>query len=338
MKSFYKESEVLVTGGAGFFGSEVVRQLLSKGAHVTVLDNFSSGKRKYLPKDKNLKVIRGDIKDEATTKRAVKDKSFVFHLAALPFIPDSYYHPVDFFKVDTLGTVNMLWSSVNSNSVEKFLHLSTSEVYGTAQYSPMDESHPTTPHSTYAVSKLAGDRAAFTIHKENGFPTVIIRPFNAYGPRYTEPYIIPEVITQILSGVRKLSLGNVNSSRDFTFVSDSVDALLLAMEKKKTVGEIINVGSGRDVKIGDLVRKIAKVAGVKIEIKFDESRIRPYDVNRLICDNKKARKLLDWKPSTSMEKGLKTTFDWAKKNKVVFSSPFKRWYFKEESKKQKGKK
>jgi nucleoside-diphosphate-sugar epimerase len=338
MNNVFKDSNVLVTGGAGFIGSEAVKQLLSKGAFVTVLDNFSSGKRKYLPKNKNLKIIKGDIQDENTTKKAVKDKNFVLHLAALPFIPDSYYHPIDFFKVDTIGTVNMLWSSVNSRSVENFVHISTSEVYGTAQHSPMDENHPTAPHSTYAVSKLAGDRAAFTLHKENGFPVVIIRPFNAFGPRYTEPYIIPEIMNQLLSGKRELTLGNVNSSRDFTFVSDSVNGFLLAMTEKKAEGEIINIGSGTDVRILDLVKKIAKVSKFKVKIKFDESRLRPYDVDRLICDNRKAKKLLGWKPQVSVEDGLKITWDWAKKNKVSFDAPFKRWYFKNDSKKSKTKK
>lgn len=324
----FKEREVLVTGGAGFIGSELVLQLLQKGATVTVLDNFSSGKRKYLPKNKKLKIIKGDIQNETTTKKAVKDQELVFHLAALPFIPDSFYHPLDFFKTDTLGTINMLWSSINSNSVERFLHLSTSEVYGTAQYTPMDENHPTAPHSTYAVSKLAGDRAAFTLHKENGFPIVIIRPFNSYGPRFTEPYIVPEIINQVLSNQKEIILGNVNSSRDFTFVSDTVSALILAIKEKKAEGEIINVGSGNEIKILDLVKIIVQIAGKKRKIKFDKSRIRPFDVNRLVCNNKKAKRILDWKPKIGFEKGLKITFDWATKNKITFSAPFKRWYLK----------
>lgn len=324
----FKDKKFLVTGGAGFIGSEVVKQLLEKGSDVTILDNFSSGKKQYLPTSKKLKIIRGDIQDEKTVKKVVKDQEAVIHLAALPFIPDSYYYPADFFKSNAIGSVNMIWNSIKSKSVEMFVQISTSEVYGTAQQTPMDENHPTAPHSTYAVSKLAGDRAAFTLHKENGFPIVVIRPFNSFGPRYTEPYIIPEIMNQILSGSKELQLGNVNTSRDFTFVSDTANGIIKAATEKKAAGEIINIGYGKDIKILDLVQKIAKISKTKIKIKYDESRERPYDVNRLICNNKKAQEILKWKPKISVEKGLKITFDWAKKNKVVFSAPFKRWYYK----------
>lgn len=326
----FTEKRVLVTGGAGFVGSEVVKQFLDKGAVVTVLDNFSSGKMEYLPKKHSkLKIIKGDILDESLVIKTTKDQEVVIHLAALPFIPDSYYYPADFFKVNAIGSVNLLWSTIKSKSAEVFLHLSTSEVYGSAQFVPMDENHPTAPHSTYAVSKLAGDRAAFTLHKENGFPVVIIRPFNTYGPRYTEPYIVPEIMNQLLVGSGELSLGNIKSSRDFTFVSDTADALLRAVDRKnQTAGQIINVGSGTEITILDLAKKIAKIAGKKSKFSYDSTRARPYDVTRLVCNNHKARDLLGWTPKTSLEKGLKITFEWAKKNRVSFSAPFKRWYYK----------
>ena len=194
-----KDKRVLVTGGAGFIGSEVVSQLVKHGAKVTVLDNFSSGKKHYISKHK-IKIVKGDITDEKIVAKTVKDQEVVFNLAALPFIPDSYYYPVDFFHVNTIGSLNVAWSSVKSKTVEAFVQISTSEVYGSAQYHPMDENHPTAPYSTYAVSKLSADRATFTLHKENGFPGIVIRPFNTYGPRFTEPYIIPEIISQIKNG------------------------------------------------------------------------------------------------------------------------------------------
>jgi nucleoside-diphosphate-sugar epimerase len=324
----FQDKKFLVTGGAGFIGSEVVNQLLAKGAVVTVLDNFSSGKKQYLPKSKKLKIIKGDIQDEKIVTKAVKDQESVIHLAALPFIPDSYYYPADFFKVNAIGSVNIIWSSIKAKTVESFVQISTSEVYGSAQFTPMDESHPTTPYSTYAVSKLAGDRAAFTLHMENGFPAVVIRPFNTYGSKYTQPYIIPEIMNQILGGATELSLGNVNATRDFTFVSDTASALLKATSEKKAIGEIINVGSGVETRIEDLAHMIGKIAGIKIKIKTDESRLRPYDVNRLVCNNIKARKLLKWTPKVSLDEGLKLIFEWAKKNKVAFNAPFMRWYYK----------
>ena len=325
----FQNKRVLVTGGAGFIGSEVVSQLLTNGYFVTILDNFSSGKKQYLPKsNKKLKVIKGDIRDKKSVKKAVTDQEVVIHLAALPFIPDSFYYPGDFFDVNTNGSINMLWNSIKSRSVETFVHISTSEVYGSAQTVSMNENHPTTPHSTYAVSKLAGDRAAFTLHKENGFPVVIIRPFNSYGPRFTEPYIIPEIMSQILNNSKEIILGNVRTSRDFTYVQDTASAIIKSIIEKKANGEIINVGSGTEISILNLAKKILKIAKKKTKIKYDKSRERPYDVNRLNCNNKKAKKILKWSPKISMDEGLSQTFSWATKNTISFDAPFKRWYYK----------
>ena len=323
-----KDSRILVTGGAGFIGSEVVKQLIKKNSFVTVLDNFSSGKKQYLPKNtKKLKIIKGNITDERTVGKAVKNQDYVIHLAALPFIPDSFYYPADFFNVNTIGSVNLLWKSIQSNSVKRFIQISTSEVYGSAQQVPMDENHITAPHSTYAVSKLAGDRAAFTLYKENGFPVVIIRPFNSYGPNYTQPYIIPEIMNQLLNGNKELMLGNIDASRDFTFVSDTADGIIRSLNSKKAVGEIINVGSGDEISVRELAFKIARIAKIKIKIRYDEGRERPYDVNILICNNKKAKKLLDWKTKTTMDEGLKKIYQWATKNRISFQAPFKRFYY-----------
>ena len=322
-----KDYRVLVTGGAGFIGSEVVSQLVEQGSSVTVLDNFSSGKKQYLPQNKKVRIVKGDIRDEILVTKLLKDQEGVINLAALPFIPDSYYYPSDFFSVNTIGSVNMIWNSSKTKSVDVFVQISTSEVYGSAQFIPMSESHPTTPHSTYAVSKLAADRAAFTLHKENGIPTVVIRPFNSYGPKFTEPYIIPEIMSQILRGNREIVLGNVNTSRDFTFVSDTANAIIKSLVEKKAIGEIINIGSGTEISILNLVRKIAKVTKRSVEITYDEGRERPYDVNRLLCDNRKAASLLKWKPTVNLQKGLTRTYQWAEKNRIIFTAPFKRFYY-----------
>lgn len=312
----FQEKRFLVTGGAGFIGNEVVRQLLDEGSIVTILDNFSSGKRNYLPSHKRLKVISGDITNKTDTKKVIRNQEAVINLAALPFIPDSYERPAEFFNVNTTGSVNMILESIRSKTVEVFLQISTSEVYGNAQKIPMDENHPTFPHSTYAVSKLAADRAAFTLHKEHNFPTVIIRPFNSFGPRFTQPYIIPEIIKQISTN-DILRLGNLQSSRDFTFVNDTARAILNATKEKKAIGQVINVGSGYDVTILKLANIILKLANKKSKIIYDKNRKRPFDVNKLVCDNSKAKKILKWKPKVSLEDGLKQTLDWAKSMKLV---------------------
>lgn len=321
----FEDVRILVTGGAGFIGSEVVRQLCKQDAHVTVLDNFSSGKREYIERFNGLNVINGDVCDKSDVSRALKHQEFVIHMAALPFIPDSYHFPQEFFKVNTIGTINMMWQSIRSESVEKFVNISTSEVYGTAKYMPMDEDHPTLPHSTYAVSKLAADRAVFSMHKEHNFPAIIIRPFNSFGPNITQPYIIPEIILQLLNGDMVLHLGNVESSRDFTYVTDTARGILLSLVEKKAIGETINIGSGSDIKIKDLAFLIADLMGKEIEIETDVTRIRPFDVERLCCSNKKAEKFIGWKPEVSLDDGLKITIDWIKENGVHFKDPFKGW-------------
>ena len=320
-----EDARVLVTGGAGFIGSEIVKQLCDQNSLVTVFDNFSSGRKKYIDKFDKINIINGDICDEAAVSKVLKDQEFVIHLAALPFIPDSFQFPQQFFRVNTNGAINVAWNSIQSETVEKLVYISTSEVYGTAKYVPMDENHPTLPHSTYAVSKLAADRAIFTMHKEHGFPVVIIRPFNSYGPNITQPYIIPEIICQILNGSEVLHLGNVESSRDFTYVADTARGIILALFKNKAIGETINIGSGGDIKIKDLAFLIAKIIGTKIDIKVDPNRFRPYDVNQLYSSNKKAEEILKWKPRVSIEDGLGKTISWIKKRGLRLKDPFKGW-------------
>jgi nucleoside-diphosphate-sugar epimerase len=320
-----EDARVLVTGGAGFIGSEVVRQLCEKKAHVTVLDNFSSGKRKYIEGFDDVEVIESDICDEEKISTALKDQEFVTHLAALPFIPDSYNFPQEFFNINTIGTINIIWQSIQTGSVERFVHISTSEVYGSSKYIPMDEDHPTLPHSTYAVSKLAADRAVFTMHKEHGFPVVIIRPFNSFGPNITQPYIIPEIILQLLNGNSTLHLGNVESSRDFTFVSDTAKGIILALSEKRAIGETINLGRSVDIKIRDLAFLLAELMGKEIRIETDHARLRPFDVERLCCSNKKAEELLGWRPIVPLEDGLKSTIEWIKNEGLSFKDPFGGW-------------
>ena len=322
----FEEVKVLVTGGAGFLGSEVVKQLSTRKAHVTVLDDFSSGRMKYVDGLDNVKMVKGDICDEEAVSEVVENQERVFNLAALPFIPDCYYYPEQFFKVNAMGTINVMMKSIRSETVERFVHVSSSEVYGTAKYVPMDEQHPTLPHSTYAVSKLAGDRAVFAIHKEHDFPATVVRPFNCYGPNITEPYIIPEIILQLLGHGDNIQLGNVESSRDFTYVEDTARGIILAACEKKAVGETINIGSGSEIKIKNLVFLIAKLMGKRLKIIEDSTRFRPYDVERLLCDYTKAKKILGWEPQVSLEEGLQRTIEWVANNPIRFKGPFKGWY------------
>ena len=199
-----RDKEVLVTGGCGFIGSEITKQLSSMGARVTVFDNLSSGKEEYISGLPNVELIKGNLTDEATVKSTVENKEFIIHLAALPFIPDSYHYPKDFFDVNVNGTINL--ASATGSKLKRFVYVSSSEVYGSARYTPMDENHPLIPQSTYSVSKLAAERVVYTIHKEHDLPAVIIRPFNSFGPNITQPYIIPEITSQLLKGNKEVSL------------------------------------------------------------------------------------------------------------------------------------
>lgn len=320
-----KGKNFFVTGGAGFIGSEVVRQISKSSGKVIVYDNFSSGKRKYLNNLANVKIIKGDIKNRKLLAKATKNCQYFINLAALPFIPDSYHYPQEFFEINTNGTINVILEAVKQKKIKSFVHISTSEVYGTARKNPMDENHPTLPHSTYAVSKLAGDRAVFTLHKEHDVPAVIIRPFNCFGPRVTQPYIIPEIITQIIHDKKTLNLGNIESKRDFTYVSDTARGIITALFSDKAIGETINLGTGKTWKIKQIVKIIASLENKEIEISQDKKRLRPYDVNVLICDNKKAKKLLCWEPKVSFKEGLKLTLKWLKENQVNFATPFEGW-------------
>jgi nucleoside-diphosphate-sugar epimerase len=320
-----KDKEVLITGGCGFIGSEIVKQLSLIGANVTILDNLSSGKEKYIKKFPNVKLIIGDLVDYDLVKDVVKNKEYIINTAALPFIPDSFHIPKKFFEVNVNGTINIALATIKEKKAKRFVHISSSEIYGTAKYTPMDENHPTTPQSTYAVSKLAGERVVFTMHKEHNFPAVIIRPFNSFGPNITQPYIIPEIISQIeRSDVIKL--GNLNAKRDLTYVSDTANGIILSLVKEGIVGEVINIGSQRSYSIKDLVYLISDIMGKKVSIEIESSRFRPYDVDTLICNYERANKILGWKPEVTVREGLKNTIEWSKKEGIDIGQPFSERY------------
>jgi len=323
--SVLKNKEILVTGGCGFIGSEIVKQLSEIGANVTIIDNLSSGKEEYIQNLSNVKLITADLLDDDAIESIVKDKEYIINNAALPFIPDSYYIPKKFFDVNVNATISLALSVIKEKKAKRFVHISSSEIYGTARYTPMDENHHTTPQSTYAVSKLAGERVVFTMYKEHNLPAVIIRPFNSFGPNITQPYIIPEIITQILKG-DVVKLGNLNAKRDLTYVSDTARGIILSLVKEGVIGEVINMGSQRSYSIKDLVGLISDIMGKKISIEIDPSRFRPYDVDTLICNYERATKLLGWKPETTVREGLEKTIEWIKKVDFKLSMSYNEKY------------
>ena len=329
MKSYLnkdcKDKTIFVTGGAGFLGSEIVKQISASGGTALVYDNFSSGKKKFIEHYPKVKIIKGDVKNRSAIHKAIAKSEYLINLAALPFIPDSFHYPQEFFDVNTNGTLNLILETINHKKIKNFVHISTSEVYGSAKKSPMDENHPILPQSTYAVSKLAGEKAVFTMHKEHGFPAVMIRPFNTFGPNITQPYIIPEIVMQVLGKNNTVKLGNINSERDFTFVSDTANGIISALFSEKAIGETINLGSGKSYKIKQIVGLVSSILNKKVGISVKKDRLRPFDVNKLVCDNRKAKKILGWEPTISFKEGLEHTINWIKENNVELKTPFRGW-------------
>lgn len=287
---------------------------MNESANVTVYDNFCSGDRENLAEiERDISIVEGDILDPNFKDILIENEiDLVFNLAAEPYIPHCYERPKKFFETNANGTLNVLLACKEAG-VKRILQYSSSEVYGNAKYVPMDEEHPTLPLSTYAVSKLAADRLCYTLHKEQEIPVVILRQFNVYGPRETQPYIIPEIIAQ-LSRSKKLKLGNINARRDFTYVEDAVKGAIALIKCKKAEGEVVNLGTRTDFSVKELAEVIGKLVGRGgIEITTDKNRLRPMDVDRLQCEYRKANQLAGWKPSTSLEEGLKKTIDYFKK-------------------------
>jgi dTDP-glucose 4,6-dehydratase len=323
--SILKDKQVLITGGCGFIGSEITKQLSNIGAKITIVDNLSSGKEEYVKRLSNVTLIKGDLSNTELVRDAVKNKEYVIHLAALPFIPDSYYYPMEFFDVNVNSTITLALAVIKEKTAKRFVHISSSEIYGSSRYTPMDENHPTTPHSTYAVSKLAGERVVYTMHKEHDLPAVIIRPFNSFGPNITQPYVIPEIIGQLLKGNKEITLGNIHSKRDLTFVSDTARGIILSLIMDGIIGETINIGSERSIAVKELVKMISDLTSTEVTVKIDPSRFRPYDVDSLVCDYGRATRLLGWKPEVNIKDGLRMTIEWMKNNNTELKAPFKGW-------------
>lgn len=305
----------LVTGGAGFMGSALVRALVDEGYNVFSYDNFVTGTasniKGIIPHDH---VLRGDVESSKFMKTLSSTRpEVVFHLAADPYIPLSYDYPERFVRTNFEGTLNVLMTC-KTFEVKRIIHYSTSEVYGSAKAIPMNEQHPTSPQSVYAVSKLAADHLCQVLAKEQDIPVVVVRPFNCYGPRETHPYVIPEIVSQLAKS-DILTLGNLEARRDFTYVDDTARAVCMLLSKERVEGQAFNIGSGRDHSIKEIAEKIGSTMRPgDLKIKVEQSKLRPYDVTRLVCDSSKLRTLTGWKPEIEIEEGLKRTVEWYKLN------------------------
>ena len=305
------QEKIAVIGGAGFIGSHIVDRLIEKGNDVLVIDNLVSGSENNI--NKKAEFEHFDITEDWKKLTAIFEQyqiSKVFHLAAEPYIPECYDFPEKFFQVNANGTLNVLLACQEAK-IEKIVYYSTSEVYGTGK-GLMDESFPISPQSTYAVSKLAGDRLAFTLFKEHQIPIIILRQFNCYGPRETHEYIIPEIISQLAES-DKLKLGNIKAQRDFLYVEDAAEMVVELMEKGIS-GEVYNLGSGKTYAIDLIAYKIGILMGKQPIIEIDQKRLRSFDVSYLKCDNSKIFKVIESRPKTEIDEGLRNTINWFYQN------------------------
>lgn len=307
------KKQVLVTGAAGFIGTHLVELLVREGFSVRALVRYNSSSRwpniSLLPRDlvKEVELVVGDVCDPGSVQRAMKGCSWVFHLAALIGIPYSYVAPASYVQTNISGTLNVL-EACRSFGVERLIHTSTSETYGSAQFTPMSESHPIVGQSPYSASKIAADKLAESYWRSFEVPVTTVRPFNTYGPRQSQRAIIPTIIAQALAG-GALKLGNLDPVRDLTFVTDTARGFLSAAMSQKTTGEVINLGVGRGASVGELVVMIGTILGRQLEVVQDAARVRPAasEVDRLISDNRKAWELMQWRPEVSLEAGLAAT-------------------------------
>ncbi len=307
---------VLVTGGEGFIGSHLVDRLVAEGADVTALVYYNSfGRWGWLdsaaPEVRDaVRVIPGDVRDARRVAESVAGAEVVFHLAALIGIPYSYHAAESYVQTNVTGTFHVAEACREHGA--RMIHTSTSEVYGTAITAPIDESHPLQPQSPYSASKIGADMMALSYWHAHEVPVTVVRPFNTYGPRQSTRAVIPTILTQLLSGAESLHLGAVSPTRDFNYVTDTVAGFLALADCDEAVGRATNVGSGREVSIGDLVGILCGITGRTIEIVTDEDRLRPEgsEVERLLCDHSVATRISGWTPQVSLEEGLTRTAEW----------------------------
>lgn len=316
----WQDKPVLVTGAGGFIGSHLVDELLRMGADVTAFVHYNARndwgmlEGRYANTTPHLNVVAGDVTDALFVKKAIADKEMVFHLAALIGIPYSYAAPESYINTNIKGTLNVMQACIDEG-VNRVVHTSTSEVYGTAEYTPIDEKHPLQGQSPYSASKIGADKIAESFYCSFDLPVTTIRPFNTFGPRQSTRAVIPTIITQALTS-NTIKLGSLMPVRDLTYVADTVSGFIRFAESKKTVGKTINTGSGRGVTIGELADIIIRKVNPKAKIVRETKRVRPEksEVMQLLCDNTLAKELAGWVPSYTLEDGLGLTIGWMKEH------------------------
>lgn len=316
---------ILVTGAGGFIGSHLAEELVRRGRTVRAFIHYNSrnnwGWLEESEFKQDIEIYTGDIRDYDSVKASLKGIEAVFHLAALIGIPYSYISPVAYIKTNIEGTYNIC-QAAREEGVARVVHTSTSEVYGTARYVPIDENHPLQAQSPYAATKIGADQLALSFYRSFALPITVIRPFNTYGPRQSARAVIPTIITQSLSGQEEIKLGNLAPTRDFNFINDTVNGFITAGLSPHTVGEVVNIGSGREISIGDLVNLAGELTGVKVRVQADAERYRPEagEVERLCCDYNKANRLTEWRPAYSLSEGLAITIEWFKNRLALYKA------------------
>jgi NAD dependent epimerase/dehydratase len=324
MTNFWTDKRVIVTGAGGFIASHLVETLVQKGASVRAFVRYNSrgdpGLLNQLPLDifNSIEVIAGDLRDGPAVAQAIKGMHVVFHLGALIAIPYSYVHPVEVVETNVLGTLNVLMAA-RTSGIERMVHTSTSEVYGTALRVPIDEHHPLQGQSPYSASKIGADKLAESFYCSYELPVVTLRPFNTFGPRQSARAVIPTIISQALSQVQ-IHLGSLETRRDFTYVSDTVDGFLKAAETPGIEGHTFNLGVGKEVTVKDLAEIILEMIDHPVKIVVDRDRLRPEksEVLRLLSDNQRARMILSWEPKVTLREGLRQTIEWIKSHESFY--------------------
>lgn len=306
---------VLVTGADGFIGSHLVQQLLAKGYNVRALAQYNSfnywGWLEDIPQNENLQIVTGDIRDPNLCREIAQGCNIIFHLAALIAIPYSYIAPDSYVDTNIRGTLNILQAARDAK-VDRIIVTSTSEVYGTAQYVPIDEKHPKQPQSPYSATKIAADAIAASFHNAFDLPVVIARPFNTYGPRQSARAIIPTIISQIAAGKRTINVGDLTPTRDFNYVTDTANGFIALAQTPDIEGQEINIATGTEISMADTLHTIARLMNADVQFVTDPARLRPAnsEVFRLCGDNTRITTLTDWRPQVSLEQGLQHTIDW----------------------------